>query len=113
MANKPDEWTKELEAELATLASDMWGAQQRLSEKGFRIDGGNKSHSGWQLTANNRNTSRCIKVQWDGTKIAVTAEGGCPSLACRWYKPVVSISTAGRRSNSDLTGISCAPLRIP
>jgi hypothetical protein len=25
MASKPDDWTKELEADLATLASDMWG----------------------------------------------------------------------------------------
>jgi hypothetical protein len=25
MANKPEDWTKELEAELATPASNMWG----------------------------------------------------------------------------------------
>jgi hypothetical protein len=75
MANKPDEGTKELEAELATLASDMWGAQQRLSEKGFRVDGGNKSPTGWWLTANNRNIGRSTKVLSDGTKLVVTAEG--------------------------------------
>ena len=73
-ATNPDEETKELEAELAPLASDMWGTQKRLEEKGFRVDRGNKSATGWWLTANNRNTSRCIKVQSDGAKIVVTAE---------------------------------------
>jgi hypothetical protein len=40
MANKPDDWTKELEADLATLASCIWATQQRLAEKGLTIDGG-------------------------------------------------------------------------
>jgi hypothetical protein len=53
----------------------MWGTQQRLSEKGFWVDGGNKSPTGWWLTANNRNTGRSIRVQSDGTKLVVTAEG--------------------------------------
>jgi hypothetical protein len=75
MTTNPDDWTKELETDLAALASDMWGTQQRLSAKGFMVDGGNKSHSGWWLTANNRNTGRSIKVQSDGTKVVVTAEG--------------------------------------
>jgi hypothetical protein len=75
MATNPDDWTKELEADLAALASDMWGSQQRLSEKGFTVDGGNKMPTGWWLTANNRNTSRSIKVQSDGTRVVVTAEG--------------------------------------
>jgi hypothetical protein len=73
-ATNPDEETKELEAELAPLASDMWGTQKRLEEKGFRVDRGNKSATGWWLTANNRNTSRSLKVQSDGAKIVVTAE---------------------------------------
>jgi hypothetical protein len=75
MAANPGDWTKELEADLAALASDMWGTQQRLSEKGFRVDGGNKSHSGWWLTAINRDTSRSIKVQSDGINVVVTSEG--------------------------------------
>lgn len=75
MATNPDDWTKELEADLAALASNMWGTQQRLLEKGFRIDGGNKSLSGWWLTAMDRGASRSIKVQSDGTKVVVTAEG--------------------------------------
>jgi hypothetical protein len=75
MATNPDDWTKELEADLAALASDMWGTQQRLLEKSFRIDSGNKSHSAWWLTAMDRGTSRSIKVQSDGTKVVVTAEG--------------------------------------
>jgi hypothetical protein len=73
-ATKPDDSTKGLEAELAPLASDMWGTQKRLEEKGFRVNRGNKSATGWWLTANNRNTGRSIKVQSDGTKLAVTGE---------------------------------------
>ena len=73
-ATNPDDSTKSLEAELASLASDMWGTQKLLEEKGFRVNRGNKSATGWWLTANNRNTGRSIKVQSDGTKIGVTAE---------------------------------------
>jgi hypothetical protein len=76
MATNPDAWTKELEADLAALASDMWGTQKRLEEKGFRVDSGNKMPSGWWLTANNRNMSPgSIKVKSDGSKIVVTVEG--------------------------------------
>jgi hypothetical protein len=76
MATNLNDWTKELEEELATLAPDMWATQKKLEEKGFRVDGGNKTSAGWWLTANNRNISHgSIKVQSDGTKIAVTVEG--------------------------------------
>ncbi len=76
MAANLDDWTKELEAELAPLAADMWGTQKRLEEKGFRVDSGNKMPNGWWLTANNRNMSQgSIKVKSDGTKIVVTVEG--------------------------------------
>ena len=76
MATNPDAWTKELEADLAALASDMWGTQKRLEEKGFRVDSGNKMPSRWWLTANNRNMSPgSIKVKSDGSKIVVTVEG--------------------------------------
>jgi hypothetical protein len=73
-ATNEDDWAKGFEAELAPLASDMWGTQKRLEEKGFRVDRGNKSATGWWLTANNRNTSRSIKVQSDGAQLVVTAE---------------------------------------
>jgi hypothetical protein len=73
-ATNRDDSTKGLEAELAPLASDMWGTQKRLEERGFRVDRGNKSATGWWLTANNRNTGRSIKVQSDGTKLAVAAD---------------------------------------
>jgi hypothetical protein len=43
MATNQEEWPKELEAELASLASDMWATQKRLEEKGFRVDSGNKA----------------------------------------------------------------------
>lgn len=76
MATHLQEWTKELEGELAPLASDMWAMQKRLEEKGFTIDFGNKMPSGWWLTANNRNLSHSsIKVQSDGSKIPVTIVG--------------------------------------
>ena len=75
MAASLDDQVKELEVELATVRTDMWAAQKRLEEKGFRIDGGNKSPTGWWLTANNRNMSPGnIRVQSDGTKIIVTVE---------------------------------------
>jgi hypothetical protein len=35
MAASLDDRVKELEVELATLATDMWAAQKRLEEKGF------------------------------------------------------------------------------
>jgi hypothetical protein len=73
-ATKLDDSTNGLEAELAPLASDMWGTQRRLEEKGFRVDRGNKSATGWWLTANNRDRGRSIKVQSDGTKLTVAAE---------------------------------------
>ena len=61
---------QDLEAELASLPSDMWATQKRLEEKGFRVDSGNKMPSGWWLTANNRNMSHgSIKVKSDGAKI--------------------------------------------
>jgi allophanate hydrolase subunit 2 len=73
--NNVDERTKELEAEMAPLASDMWATQRRLERKGYRVDSGNKSPTGWWLTANNKNISPgSIRVQSDGTKIVVTVE---------------------------------------
>jgi hypothetical protein len=75
MAASQDDWIKQLEAELSTLAADMWATQKRLEEKGFRIDGGNKTATGWWLTANKRTMNPGnIKVQSDGTTISVTAE---------------------------------------
>jgi hypothetical protein len=55
MAASLDEWAKELEAVLATVARDMWATQKRLDETGFRSDGGNNSPTGRWLTASNRN----------------------------------------------------------
>lgn len=75
MATDSVDWTKELEADLAPLASDMWATQKRLEDKGFRVDGGNKSPAGWWMTANNRSAGRSIKVQSDGTRLVVSAEG--------------------------------------
>jgi hypothetical protein len=75
MATDLDDWTRELEVELAVLAFDMWATQKRLEEKGFRLDSGNKTPTGWWLKANNRNMSHGnIKVQSDGVKIVVTIE---------------------------------------
>jgi len=75
MSANTDDWMKELEAELGALASDMWATQKRLEEKGFRVDGGNKAPGGWWLTAMNRNIANGnIRVQSDGTKIAIAVE---------------------------------------
>jgi hypothetical protein len=74
MTANSDDWTKELEADLAPLASNMWGAQKQLEEKGYRVDRGNKSPTGWWFTAGSRNAGHSIKVQSDGTKLVVTAE---------------------------------------
>ena len=58
------------------LSPDMWATQKRLEEKGFRVDSGSTIPNGWWLTANNRNMSHgSIKVQSDGSKIAVTIVG--------------------------------------
>jgi hypothetical protein len=76
MEKNLDEWAKELEEELTALAPDMRAAQTRLEQRGVRVDSGNKTSTGWWLTANNRNLSQgSIKVQSDGTKIVVTIEG--------------------------------------
>ncbi len=75
MATDLDEATKQIAGDLGAFAADMWAAQKRLEEKGFRVDGGNKTLTGWWLTASNRSAGPGgIKVQSDGTTIVVTAE---------------------------------------
>ena len=54
MAANPGEWTKELEADLAALDPTCGGRNNGSQKKGFRVDRGNKLHSGWCLTAINR-----------------------------------------------------------
>jgi len=74
MAKDVDEWAREFEVKLAKLAPDMQATQALLEQEGFRVDSGNKSSTGWYLTAydvNNKNRGS-IKVQSDGTKIVVT-----------------------------------------
>ena len=74
MAKDVDEWAREFEVKLAKLAPDMQATQALLEQEGFRVDSGNKSSTGWYLTAydvNNMNRGS-IKVQSDGTKIVVT-----------------------------------------
>ena len=74
MAEDVDEWAKEFEAKLAKLAPDMQATQALLERDGFRVDSGNKSFTGWYLTAyDNENMNRgSVKVESDGTKITVT-----------------------------------------
>jgi len=90
MAKDVDEWAREFEVKLAKLAPDKrprslrclegcagkghQATQALLEQEGFRVDSGNKSSTGWYLTAydvNNKNRGS-IKVQSDGTKIVVT-----------------------------------------
>jgi len=73
MANDVGEWAKEFEVKLAELAPDMQATGDLLEQEGFRVDSGNKSSSGWWLTAYNKTRrDQNIKVQSDGSKIVVT-----------------------------------------
>jgi hypothetical protein len=54
----------------------MWAASALLEQEGFKVDSGNKSATGWFLTAHDRNQRRSsIKLQSDGTKIDLTVAG--------------------------------------
>jgi hypothetical protein len=73
MANDVGEWAKGFEAKLAEVAPDMRATSVLLEQEGFRVDSGNKSSSGWWLTAYNKTRrEQNIKVQSDGSKIVVT-----------------------------------------
>jgi len=70
------EWAKKFELRLNQLSPDMWAAIALLEQEGFRVDSGNKSGTGWFLTAHDRNQRRgSIKLQSDGTKIDFTVAG--------------------------------------
>jgi hypothetical protein len=70
------EWAKKFELRLNQLSPDMWAASALLGQEGFRVDSGNKSATGWFLTAHDRNQRRgSIKLQSDGTKIVLTTIG--------------------------------------
>jgi hypothetical protein len=69
-------WAKKFELRLNQLSPDMWAASALLEQEGFRVDSGNKSATGWFLTAHDRNQRRgSIKLQSDGTKIDLTIAG--------------------------------------
>ena len=70
------DWAKKFELRLNKLAPDMSAASALLEQEGFRVDSGNKSANGWFLTAHDTNQGRgSIRLQSDGTKIAVTVAG--------------------------------------
>jgi hypothetical protein len=80
------EWAKKFELRLNQLSPDMWAASALLEQEGFRVDSGNKSATGWFLTAHDRNKRRSIiKLQSDGTRIvlAVTGSGSRSDAAPR------------------------------
>jgi hypothetical protein len=67
------EWAKKFELRLNQLSPDMWAASALLGQEGFRVDSGNKSATGWFLTAHDRYQRHgSIKLQSDGTKIDLT-----------------------------------------
>ena len=71
------EWTKNFELRLNQLSPDMRAASALLEQEGFKVDSGNKSATGWFLTAHDRYQHRgSIELQSDGTKIALTVAGG-------------------------------------
>jgi hypothetical protein len=70
------EWAKKFELRLNQLSPDMGAASTLLEHEGFKVDSGNKSSTGWFLTAHDRNQRRgSIKLQSDGTKIVLTVTG--------------------------------------
>jgi hypothetical protein len=70
------EWAKKFELRLIRLSPDMWAASALLEQEGFRVDSGNKSATGWFLTAHDKNRRHgSIKLQSDGTKIDLTNAG--------------------------------------
>src|SRR5215469_15587139 len=67
------EWAKKLELRLNQLSSDMRAASALLEQEGFRVNSGNKSATGWFLTALDGKQRRGgIQLQSDGTKIDLT-----------------------------------------
>ena len=71
------EWAKNFDLRLNQLSPDMSAASALLEQEGFKVDSGNKSATGWFLTAHDRNQRRgSIKLQSDGTKIDLTVAGG-------------------------------------
>jgi hypothetical protein len=70
------DWVMKFELKLNQLSPDMSAASALLEQEGFRVDSGNKSATGWFLTAHNTNQRRgSIRLQSDGTKIVVTVAG--------------------------------------
>jgi hypothetical protein len=51
MADDGSEWAKEFELKLTKLSPDMQAASALLEQEGFRVNSGNKSSTGWYLTA--------------------------------------------------------------
>jgi hypothetical protein len=71
------EWAKKFDLRLNQLSPDMSSASALLEQEGFKVDSGNKSATGWYLTAHDRNQRRrSIKLQSDGTKIDLTVALG-------------------------------------
>jgi hypothetical protein len=70
------DWAKKFELRLNKLSPDMSAASALLEQEGFRVDSGNKSATGWFLTAHDTNQRRgSIRLQSDGTKIVLTVAG--------------------------------------
>ena len=67
------EWAKKFELRLNQLSPDMRAASTLLDQEGFKVDSGNKSATGWYLTAHDRNQRRgSFELHSDGTKIVLT-----------------------------------------
>ena len=71
------EWAKKFDLRLNQLSPDMSAASALLEQEDFKVDSGNKSATGWFLTAHDRYQRRgSIRLQSDGTKIDLTVAGG-------------------------------------
>ncbi|MFY9835301.1 MAG: hypothetical protein WAK55_02330 [Xanthobacteraceae bacterium] len=70
------DWAKKFQQKLNTLSPDMSAASALLAQEGFRVDSGNKSATGWFLTAHDSDQRRgSVRLQSDGTKIVLTVTG--------------------------------------
>jgi hypothetical protein len=70
------DWAKQFELKLNKISPDMSAANALLQQEGFRVDSGNKSATGWFLTAHDSNQHRgSIRLESNGTKISLTVTG--------------------------------------
>jgi hypothetical protein len=70
------DWAKQFALKLNKISPDISAANALLQQEGFRVDSGNKSATGWFLTAHDSSQHRgSIRLESNGTKIVLTVTG--------------------------------------